>query len=87
MLGNQKLSDVCDLIKLPDFGYENFVRRATSVDVIWFNRRDMPTEMFEVEMSTDMRNSLIKFNELRDFYTQFKIVAPAWRKNHFDDRI
>lgn len=87
MLGNQKLSDVCDLINLPDFGYENFVRRATSVDVIWFNRRDMPTEMFEVEMSTDMRNSLIKFNELRDFYTQFKIVAPAWRKNHFDDRI
>ena len=87
MIGNQKLGDVCDLVKLPNFGYENFVRRATSVDVIWFNRRDMPAEMFEVEMSTDMRNSLIKFNELRDFYTQLKIVAPAWRQSHFADRI
>ncbi len=87
MIGNQKLGDVCDLVKLPNFGYENFMRRATSVDVIWFNRRDMPAEMFEVEMSTDMRNSLIKFNELRDFYTQLKIVAPAWRQPHFADRI
>ena len=42
------------------------------MDVIWFNRRDMPAEMFEIELSTDMLNSLTKFNELRDFYTQLK---------------
>ena len=85
--GNQKLGDVCDITKLPEFGYRNFLRRARTVDVIWFNRRDMPAKMFEVEMSTDMLNSLTKFNELRDFYTQLKIVAPAPRRDHFADRL
>ena len=85
--GNQTLGDVCDTTRLPNFGYPNFVRRAKTVDVIWFNRRDMPAKMFEVEMSTDMLNSLTKFNELRDFYIQLRIVAPAPRQNHFADRI
>lgn len=85
--GNQKLGDVCDITRLPKFGYPNLMRRARTVDVIWFNRRCMPVKMFEVEMSTDMLNSLSKFNELRDFYTRLNIVAPAWRQNHFTDRI
>ena len=85
--GNQKLGDVCDTTRLPSFGYQNFMRRARTIDVIWFNRRGMPAKMFEVEMSTDMLNSLSKFNELRDFYTRLKIVAPATRQNHFVDRI
>ena len=85
--GNQKLGDICHLTKLPNFGYQNFVRRARTVDVIWFNRRDMPAEMFEVEISTDMLNSLTKFNELRDFHTQLKIVSPIRRQGYFADRI
>ena len=87
VFGNQRLGEVCGTTRLPNFGYQKFVRRARTVDVIWFNRRDMPTELFEVEFSTDMLNSLSKFNELRDFYTQFSIVAPPHRKSHFDDRI
>ena len=85
--GNQKIGDICATTRLPAFGYRGFMRQARTVDVIWFNRRNMPAEMFEVEMSTDMRNSLIKFNELRDFYAQFKIVAPAPRQRHFADRM
>lgn len=85
--GNQKLGDVCDLTQLPNFGYPHFMRKAKTVDVIWFNRRDMPEAMFEVEMSTDMQNSLIKFNELQDFYIQFSIVAPKHRRDLFTDRI
>ena len=85
--GNQRLGDICDTTRLPRFGYPDFLRRARTVDVIWFNRRDMPSEMFEVEMSGDMLNSLAKFNELRDFYAQFRIVAPSPRKGHFDDRM
>ena len=54
------------------------------MDVIWFNRRDMPANLFEVGFSTDMLNSLAKFKELRDFYTQFSIVAPPHRKSHFE---
>ena len=86
-VGNQKLGDVCDLTQLPNFGYPNFMRKAKTVDVIWFNRRKMPEAMFEVEMSTDMQNSLIKFNELQDFYIQFSIVAPKHRRDLFTDRI
>jgi hypothetical protein len=85
--GSQKLRDVCAITSLPSFGYSEFMRRARTVDVIWFNRREMPAAMFEVELSTDMLNSLAKFNELRDFYTQLRIVAPAHRKPHFEDRI
>ena len=87
VFGNQKLIDVCDITRLPSFGYPDFVSRARTVDVIWFNRRDMPAAMFEVELTTDMLNSLTKFNELRDFNTQLKIVAPAHRKAHFEDRV
>ena len=85
--GSQRLRDVCAITRLPSFGYSELMRRARTVDVIWFNRRDMPAAMFEVELSTDMLNSLTKFNELRDFYTQLRIVAPTHRKAHFDDRI
>ena len=85
--GNQKLGEICHTTRLPNFGYQRFISRARTVDAIWFNRRDMPAELFEVEFSTDMLNSLAKFNELRDFYTQFSIVAPPHRKSHFDDRI
>ncbi len=85
--GNQKLGDVCDSTQLPNFGYPDFMRKAKTVDVIWFNRRKMPEAMFEVEMSTDMQNSLIKFNELQDFYIQFSIVAPKHRINIFTDKI
>ena len=85
--GNQRLGDICNTMALPRFGYADFLRRARTVDVIWFNRRAMPSEMFEVEMSGDMLNSLSKFNELRDFYAQFKIVAPSLRRRHFADRI
>ena len=84
---HRTLGDVCGTTALPDFGYQDFTRRARTVDVIWFNRRDMPAELFEVEFSTDMLNSLGKFNELRDFHTQFTIVAPPHRQSHFADRI
>lgn len=84
---NRTLGDVCNMTTLPEFGYQDFIRRAMTVDVIWFNRRNMPAELFEIEFSTDMLNSLSKFNELRDFYTQFTIVAPPHRQSHFTDRI
>ena len=84
---NRKLGDVCDITNLPNFGYRDLMRRARTVDVIWFNRRNMPAKMFEIEVSTDMLNSLTKFNELRDFCTALKIIAPSRRKNHFTGRI
>ncbi len=84
---NQRLGDVCDITELPKFGYEGVLRHARTVDVIWFNRRCMPEEMFEVEMTTDMLNSLSKFHELQDFYAKLRIVAPTYRQSHFADRM
>ena len=72
---------------MPEFGYERFLQRAKTVDVIWFNRRDMPAAMFEVEMSTDMLSSLTKFNELQDFHTRFYVVAPSRRRDYFLNRV
>lgn len=85
------LVDICDWTTLPqsgshNFGYPCLMRQAKTVDVIWFNERQMPNTMFEIELSTDMNRSLIKFNELQDFYTQFKIVAPEWRVKEFQDK-
>ena len=51
------------------------------------NRRDFPDSLFEVEHSTDFKNSLLKFIELQDFYTEFYIVADAIREREYRDKI
>ena len=43
--------------------------------------------LFEVEHTADIYNSLIKFVELQDFYTDFYIVAPDARKNEFESKL
>ncbi|MDR0892372.1 MAG: hypothetical protein LBN24_07145 [Mediterranea sp.] len=69
----------------PNFAYPEILRRAKTVDVIWFNERRMPSSFFEVEHSTDIQNSLTKFFELQDYYADFSIVAQESRKGQFDD--
>lgn len=86
-LGTEKLSERIDFSVLPEFGYERILRQAKTVDVIWFNRREMPSAFYEVEMTTGINRSLHKFHELQDFYARFTIVAPSVRKRAFDDCI
>jgi len=69
------------------FSYDNVIRRAQTIDVIWFNDRKMPASFFEVEHSTDFYNSLIKFSDLRDFYSSFCIVADEVRKREFESKL
>lgn len=52
-----------------------------------FNERSMPTHFYEVEHTTDIKNSLSKFYELQDFFSSFYIVANSHRKNEFKDKI
>ena len=73
---DKPLVDICSSIVLPDFSYHNLTKRASTVDVIWFNERKMPDSFFEVEHTTDIQNSVAKFCDLRDFYSKFYIVAP-----------
>jgi hypothetical protein len=85
---SDNLEKITDTTMLPKFTYEKLCKRAKTIDVIWFNKeRQMPTDMFEVEHSTDIKNSLSKFYELQDFFVSFRIVADKSRENEFRDKL
>lgn len=81
-----KLNQFTSLHEIPPFSYQGFLRIARTVDVVWFNRRGMPSAMYEVENTTDFQNSLLKFYELQDFACKFFIVAPSARFEQFKDK-
>lgn len=84
---DRELGDLTDHRNIPPFTYENILRRARTVDVIWFNERNMPSHFYEVEHTTDIKNSLSKFYELQDFFSKFFIVADIRRQEEFRDKI
>ena len=86
-LGNQKLGDLSSLSAIHPFSYPDIVRRAGTIDVVWFNERRMPCSVFEVEHSTNIRDSLVKFVELQDFRTDLFIVADDVRRRQFRDTV
>ncbi len=83
----QPLGSLADITELPSFTYEELKRKARTIDVIWFNARKMPSAFYEVEHTTDIKNSLSKFYELQDFHTKFYIVADVSRKREFEDKL
>lgn len=84
---DKELGELTDYKIIPKFTYEFLLRRAKTVDVIWFNERRIPTHFYEVEHTTDIKNSLSKFYELQDFFASFYIVANSHRENEFKDKI
>lgn len=83
----KKLSELTDTTEIPTFTYDGLLKRARTVDVIWFNERMMPSAFYEVEHTTDIKNSLSKFYELQDFQAGFYIVANISRKKEFEDKL
>lgn len=83
----QKLGNVATVSEFFEFTYAEVLRRAKTIDVTWFNDRKYPNAVFEIEHSTDIQNSLLKFVELQDFRTKFHIVADSRRKAEFDNKI
>ena len=83
----KKLSEITTIEKFYDFTYKNLLRYATTIDVSWFNERKMPSSFFEVEHSTDIKNSLGKFVQLQDFHAKFYIVADIARKREYEDKL
>ena len=83
----QKLSKITDTTVIPEFTYDKLLKKARTVDVIWFNERNMPSAFYEVEHTTDIKNSLSKFYELQDFQAGFYIVADIIRKKEFEDKL
>lgn len=83
----QKLGEISDKTDLPKFTYDEILRKARTIDVIWFIERMMPSTFFEVEHTTDIKNSLSKYYELQDLYARFFIVADMSRKREFEDKL
>jgi len=86
-LAKETLGSLASLTALYPFSYPNIIRRANTIDVIWFNTRRMPSSIFEIEHSTNIKDSLIKFVELQDFRIEMFIIAPPTRKRQFQDTI
>ena len=84
---DKPLSSISKIETIFDFTFESIVNRAKTIDVIWFNERKLPYSFFEVEHSTDIQNSLLKFNDLQDFYSQFYIVSDVAREKEFNTKI
>lgn len=83
----QSLSKLSDTTTLPDFTYDELKKKARTIDVIWFNERKMPSAFYEVEHTTDIKNSLSKFYELQDFHAGFYIVADSSRRKEYEDKL
>lgn len=86
-LNETTLGELRTLQEIPQFTYENIVNRSSTIDVIWFNERDLPHSFFEVEHSTDIQNSLLKFCDLQEFYVRMVIVADKYRKEEFERKL
>lgn len=84
---NKPLSQLRTLQDIPPFSYDSIVERSATIDVIWFNARQLPNSLFEVEHATDIQNSLVKFCDLQDFYTRMVIVADESRQREFEHKL
>lgn len=83
----QSLSEIVSLPQIYGFTYPEIVRSAKTIDVIWFNQRNLPNSFFEVEHTTNIEHSLNKFHELQDFNANFYIIASKDRNRQFTDVI
>jgi len=81
------LSEYVTVHKIYPFSYDHLVKRVQTIDVVWFNERKMPDSFFEVEHSSDINNSLLKFIELQDFNVHFRIVADKNRKKEYHSKL
>jgi hypothetical protein len=84
---NKPLKELRSLQELPAFSHNYLVKRSGTIDVIWFNTRQMPDSFFEVEHSTDIQNALLKFHDLQGFYVRMIIVADERRQTNFKEKI
>lgn len=87
MFVDRALGTIITVDPFHHFTYDHLVQRARTIDVTWFNSRNMPNSFFEVEHSTDVYNSLLKFYELQDFNANFRIVADRSRRREFQSKL
>ncbi|STP10774.1 Uncharacterised protein [Helicobacter cinaedi] len=80
-----KLSTLASLQAIYPFTHKELVQKAKYTDCIWFNERKMPHAFYEVEHSTNIKNSINRFYELQDFRAKFYIIAHKNRYKEFEN--
>lgn len=81
------LKDLVDYNRLLTFTYDDIVQIVKYIDVFWFNDRNFPSVVFEIDHTTNFRNSLVKFIELQDFELKMVIVSSKHRLKDFEKKI
>jgi len=84
---NKPLLQIMTLSEFPNFTYSNIVQSVRFIDVLWFNNRGFPKFTFEVEITPQFRNSLLKFSEISDFDTAFYVIAEAENQDRYHREI
>lgn len=83
---NLHLSDLTSLQSLPDFSYNEIVHEAKRIDVIWLNNKGLrfPKKVFEVVDSISTLNGALNRSlQLKNFMTEFYIVAPEKHREKY----
>lgn len=83
----KRLGEIATIDEFYKFTYDNVIQQARTIDVSWFNIRKMPYRLFEIEHTSDIQKSLLKFVELQDFQVEFYIVADEVRKREFEAKV
>ena len=87
IFNNKPLVRIMTFSEFPSFTYSNIIQSARYIDVLWFNERGFPKFAFEVEITPQFRNSLLKFSELSDFYTTFYLIAESENRDKYHREI
>lgn len=87
---NLNLLNIASMNEIPQFSYNEVVQESRRMDVIWFNSKGLlfPQKVFEVVDSLGTLNGA--FNrclQLKNFRTEFFIVAPEQHRNKFNQTI
>lgn len=84
---NKPFRQIMTLSEFPNFTYSNIVQSVRFIDVLWFNDRGFPKFAFEIEVTPQFRNSLLKFSDLSEFHTTFYLVADSGNKDKYHREI
>ena len=81
------LADVTTCPDIPPFTHDKITKKAKNIDVVWFNDRNLPCNLIEIEHTTNFTDALRRFLTLQDFNTKMSIVSAVARKRQYEERI
>jgi len=84
---NKPLTQIMTLTEFPIFTYPNIIQTVKFIDVLWFNEQGFPKFTFEVEITPQFRNALLKFCDLSEFYANFYIIADEKSQDKYHREI